>query len=200
MEAFDDVAFPLAIGRGAQVSPGFSTTIVTTASGREQRNAAWSSGRLRFDAGPGVRSEADIGLLIAFFRARRGAAKAFRFRDPFDHAATDQLLGTGDGIATRFALVKRYGVGNDAEVRRITRPVAAGLTVKVNGTVQPSGWTLADKGVIEFALPPALAATVSASFSFDVPVRFASDQLDIDMASFAAGDAPNVELVEVRED
>ena len=108
MDAFDDVAFPIAIGRAAQVMPGFSTAIVTTASGHEQRNTAWANGRLRFDAGPGVRSEADVQTLIAFFRARRGSAKAFRFRDPLDHSsrgmtgvplATDLRIGTGDGTA-----------------------------------------------------------------------------------------------------
>jgi hypothetical protein len=47
MDAFDDVAFPIAIGRAAQVMPGFSTAIVTTASGHEQRNTAWANGRLQ---------------------------------------------------------------------------------------------------------------------------------------------------------
>jgi Conserved hypothetical protein 2217 (DUF2460) len=87
VQAFDDVQFPLSLGRGASVTPGFSTAIVTTASGHEQRNADWASGRLRFDAGPGVRSEADLQTLIAFFRARRGAARGFRFRDPYDYSS-----------------------------------------------------------------------------------------------------------------
>ncbi len=77
VQVFDDVQFPLALGRGASVTPGFSTAVVTTASGHEQRNADWASGRLRFDAGPGVRSEGDLQTLIAFFRARRGARVSF---------------------------------------------------------------------------------------------------------------------------
>ena len=72
VQAFDDVSFPLALGREASVEPGFSTAIVTAASGGEQRNADWAQGRLKFDAGPGVRSAADIATLVAFFRARRG--------------------------------------------------------------------------------------------------------------------------------
>jgi hypothetical protein len=145
---FDDVDFPLALGRAASVEPGFSTQVVTTASGHEQRNADWASARMRYDAGPGVRSEADLATLIAFFRARRGAAKAFRFRDPLDHSskdmtgvpgATDQLLGTGDGVRTRFALVKRYGDGADAEVRPITRPVPVSVRVAVGGVEAVSG-------------------------------------------------------------
>ena len=46
---------------------------------------------------------------------------------------------------------------------------------------------------------PAAGAEVRAGFTFDVPVRFATDRLDINAASFAAGEAPSVPLVEVRE-
>ena len=138
VEAFDDVVFPLAVGREARVEPGLSTAIVTTASGHEQRNADWDDARMRFDAGPGVRSEADMQTLIGFFRARRGAAKAFRFRDPYDDSSAgmtdapgvaDQVLGVVDGVRTRFALVKRYGVGDEALVRRITRAVPGSVRV-----------------------------------------------------------------------
>jgi uncharacterized protein (TIGR02217 family) len=207
VQAFDDVLFPLPLGLDVQVSPGFSTAIVTTASGHEQRNMDWASGRLRFDAGPGVRSDADVQALIAFFRARRGAAKAFRFRDPFDNSskgmvdtptATDQSLGIGDGVKTRFALVKRYGTGAEAELRAITRPVLGSVLVAVNGVSVPSGWAL-DGGAVSFQTPPGTGAVVTAGFRFDVPVRFAEDSLDIDSATFAAGEAASVPLIEVRE-
>ncbi len=197
MDAFDDVLFPLALGREAQVSPSFSTAIVTTASGHEQRNAAWASGRMRYDVGTGVRAEADLQTLIAFFRARRGSAKAFRFRDPLDHQATAQLLGTGDGVLTRFPLVKRYGTGPDAEVRPITKPVAGSVSVSVAGILAATGWSLV-AGAVTFTQPPPLNAAVTADFQYDVPVRFAEDQLDIDAVTFAAGDVPHVPLIEVR--
>ncbi len=207
VEAFDDVLFPLALGQQARVSPGFSTAIVTTASGREQRNAAWASARMRYDAGTGVRSEADVQTLIAFFRARRGAAKAFRFRDPLDHSsngmtgvptATDQVIGTGDGVRTRFPLIKRYGSGADAEVRLISRPVVGSVLVAVGGTLRATGWSLSG-GNILFTVPPANGLTVTAGFRFDVPVRFAEDSLDIDTITFAAGDIASIPLIEVRE-
>lgn len=208
VQAFDDVQFPLALGRGASVTPGFSTAIVTTASGHEQRNAEWASGRLRFDAGPGLRSEADVQTLIAFFRARRGAARGFRFRDPYDFSSRtgtgavtggDQLLGVGDGIRTEFALIKRYGAEGDAELRRITRPVIGSVLVSLGGVAATSGWSLLDGGVVSFTLPPAAGVQVRAGFQFDVPVRFAEDSLEIDAALFAAGDAPSVPLIELRE-
>ena len=207
MNAFDDVHFPLVLGRNAQVSPGFSTAIVTTGSGREQRNANWATARLRFDAGTGVRSEADVQTLLSFFRARRGAAKAFRFRDPLDHSsnamtgtpsATDQWLGQGDGVQTRFGLVKHYGTGPDKELRPITRPVVATIILALDGTAVSTDWT-AVGGDIVFSTPPPLGVAITAGFLFDVPVRFAEDSLDIDSVTFAAGDVPSVLLIEVRE-
>jgi uncharacterized protein (TIGR02217 family) len=195
MEAFDDVRFPIAVGREALVEPAFSTQVVTTASGAEQRNSDWADARLRFDAGPGVRAEAELKELIAFFRARRGAAIGFRFQDPFDHEAEAEPLGAGDGARTDFPLVKSYG----DQVRRITRPVAGSVRLFVDGEERDSGWTLAEKGVLRFDVAPAAGAAVSASFAFDVPVRFAEDRLSFGRTTFEAGEAASVPLIEIRE-
>jgi uncharacterized protein (TIGR02217 family) len=153
----------------------------------------------------GVRSEGDLAALVAFFRARRGQAHAFRFRDPLDHASADtvtpldQLLGIGDGATTRFALAKTYGDGDDAQRRRITRPDPASLRVAVAGVEQRSGWQLQELGWIAFDTPPAAGAAVTAGFLFDVPVRFATDRIDVSVAAWRAGELPSAPLVEVRE-
>jgi uncharacterized protein (TIGR02217 family) len=207
MLAFDDLAYPLALGRDAMVAPEFSTSVSVTASGFERRNSLWADARLRFDVGPGIRSEAELGTLLAFFRARRGAARGFRLRDPSDFSSsgmtgtptmTDQLLGTGNGIAASFPLLKRYGSGNAEQARRITRPVAASIVVSVDG-VASTAWTLDPLGVIRFAAPPASGKPVRAGFRFDVAVRFAEDKLELSGATFAAGDAPSVPVIEIRE-
>ena len=193
VEAFDDVLFPLELGREAEVAPGFSTAILTSAGGREARNAAWAEARTSYDVGPGLRSEADIAVLLAFFRARMGAARGFRLRDPFDFDAVGEVVGVGDGVARRFALVKSYG----AMERRITRPVAGSVSVAVGGvgtaafSVEAGGWVVLD-------VAP-LAGVVTAGFAFDVPVRFAEDRLSVARATFLAGVAASVPLVEVRE-
>jgi uncharacterized protein (TIGR02217 family) len=205
VQEFDDVVFPLQIGREAEMTAAFSTNIVTTLSGHERRNSSWSNARLSYDAGPGVRSEAELGQLLSFFRARRGPAVGFRFTDPFDNSSNamtgtpnslDQSLGLGDGVRTAFPLLKTYGL--DGQVRRITRPVAASVLVAVNG-VTATGWSLAAGGVISFASAPPVGAVVTAGYRFDVPVRFASDQMDMARATFGAGDMPNIPLVEIRE-
>jgi uncharacterized protein (TIGR02217 family) len=193
MQAFDDVAFPLALGREAEVAPGFSTQIVTAAGGAEQRNAAWAEARCRYDVGPGVRSEADIATLLAFFRARMGPARGFRLRDPFDWQGRDEAIGIGDGTTRRFALVRRYGEA----ARRITRPVAGSVRVTVAG--QAAGFAMTAGGWVVLDTAPAAGAAVRADFDFDVPVRFAEDRLMVSRATFAAGVATSVPLVELRE-
>jgi uncharacterized protein (TIGR02217 family) len=202
---FDDVLFPIEIGQEASVSPNFSTSIVTSASGFEVRNANWSQARMRFDAGPGVRGDAELETLLSFFRARRGPAVAFRFRDPYDNSSagmtgepgpTDEAIGTGDGANDGFELVKTYGGG---EQRRITRPIAGSVRVAVDGTELISGWTLEPKGVVRFDTAPAAGASVTAGFLFDTPVRFANDQIEVNRTSFLAGEAPSVPMIEVRE-
>ncbi len=194
VEAFDDVMFPLALGREAEVTPTFSTGVTTSAGGRETRRAGWAEARTRYDVGPGVRSEADVATLLAFYRARLGAARGFRLRDPFDWRARGETIGTGDGVTRRFALVRRY----DAATRRITRPVAGSVSVTVGG-VATAAFTLSPGGIVTLDAAPAPGVVVAASFDFDVPVRFAEDHLSVTRATYLAGAAPSVPLVEVRE-
>ncbi|MHA7820396.1 MAG: DUF2460 domain-containing protein [Erythrobacter sp.] len=208
MEAFDDVLYPFPLGRTTAVAPEFSTSVSVTASGHERRNSLWSDARVHFDVGPGIRSENEMSELIAFFRARRGAAKGFRISDPFDHSSNgmtgtptmlDQPIGIGDGLKADFQLIKSYGPGEDPQVRPITRPRAETLLVSIDGT--PSiDWTLSKGGLLSFAQAPADGAEVRAGFLFDVPVRFAEDRIDISCVNFEAGEAPSVPLIELREE
>ena len=204
MNAFDDVSYPLALGRDASTACEFSTSVAVTASGHERRNALWADARLRFDVGPGIRSEEELGTLIAFFRARHGPATGFRLRDPFDFSsngmtgaptAQDQRIGTGDGLAASFQLVKHYG----EQRRTITRPEPGSILVSIDGAAA-SDWSHAGQGRIVFGTAPAEGAAIRAGFRFDVPVRFAEDRLDVSGVNFAAGEAPSVPLVEIREE
>jgi uncharacterized protein (TIGR02217 family) len=207
MHAFDDIIFPLQIGQQASAIAEFSTNIVTTLSGHERRNSNWADARLSFDVAPGVRSEAELGILLNFFRARRGPAVGFRFRDPFDHhsndagitpRASDQVIGQGDGLQTIFQLVKTYGISSNGQKRLITHPNTSSLRVAVNGTTV-NGWSLAAGGKIIFEIAPSAGAIISAGFLFDVPVRFTDDRIEVSRFSFEAGDIPAVALIEIKE-
>lgn len=209
--SFHDVRFPTDIGFGSSAGPERSTEIITLSSGREKRNQRWSQSRRRYDAGYGVKDINTLHEVIAFFEARRGALHAFRFRDPLDWKSclplvdinpVDQPIAIGDGTTNRFALVKTYGEGDAAYHRTIAKPVANTVRLAVDGAPRLAGQHFVmdeQTGEVLFTpgnAPPA-GAIITTGFEFDVPVRFDSDQLTINLAAFAAGDVPSIPLVEV---
>jgi len=212
MSGFHEVRFPLPIAFGSSGGPERRTDIVLLASGHEERNARWADSRRRYNAGTGVRSIADLYVLITFFEERRGRLHGFRWRDRADWKScapdatpdpTDQAIGTGDGETASFQLVKTYGGSFAPYVRTILKPVAESVRVAVDSVEQSQGthFTVdAATGVATF-LPghvPEEGAEITAGYEFDVPVRFDTDRLDIDLAAFEAGEAPAIPVVEIR--
>jgi uncharacterized protein (TIGR02217 family) len=81
--------------------------------------------------------------------------------------------------------------------------VAETVRVAVAGVEQAQGSAFsldAATGLVTFAGGhiPAAGAAVTACFEFDVPVRFDTDRLDINLAAFEAGDVPAIPVVEIR--
>ena len=207
--SFDEVRFPVAISLGSSGGPGRRTEIVTTASGHEERNSRWADSKRRYNAGFGVKSLNDIHEVVAFFEERRGRLHAFRWKDHADFkscapgnaiAATDQVIGVGDGATATFQLVKHYGSGLRDHVRVISKPVVGSVVIAVNGTSTANFTLNATTGLVTFlgGSIPGMDAEVTAGFAFDVPVRFDTDQLSINLQNFAAGDIPEIPVVEVR--
>jgi uncharacterized protein (TIGR02217 family) len=198
--AFHNIRFPLDVSLGARGGPERATDIVTLSSGREKRNQRWAQSRRRYNAGYGVKSRADMAAVLAFFEERRGRFHAFLWRDGLDHSSNGlQPLGTGDGTTTQFQLIKRYGASFDPYDRPITKPMADSVEVLVNGTPTADFDVDALTGIVTFDVAPGVGAVLTASFEFDVPVRFDIDRLDIELSGFDAADAPAIPLVEVRE-
>jgi uncharacterized protein DUF2460 len=81
MSGFHEVRFPDNIAYGATGGPEFATTVVVTGAGHEQRNIDWAEARGRWDVASGLKTQAQLDELIAFFRARKGKAYGFRFKD-----------------------------------------------------------------------------------------------------------------------
>ena len=111
----------------------------------------------------------------------------------------DQALGTGDGEATGFQLVKRYGEGAEAYVRPIRLPVAESVSVAVDGTALPALDFSVDplSGVVTLVTPPATDAAITAGFAFDIKARFATPSLTVSVSAFKAGQIPSIPIVEV---
>ncbi len=211
MSGFHQVRFPIEIARGARGGPERLTQVVTLASGREIRNSRWAHSRRRYDAGFGVRTLDALASIVAFFEERRGRLYGFRWRDRLDWkscapsgepAADDQQIGIGNGAARVFQLGKLYGGLHAPYIRRITKPVAGTVLVAVNGVVQaqPAAVTCDHAtGLLTFASghAPSSGALVSAGFTFDVPVRFDLDMIEVDLSAFEAGDIPKIPIVEI---
>jgi uncharacterized protein (TIGR02217 family) len=197
--AFIETQFPSDISYGAQGGAKYSTDVVETFSGWEQRNINWSESRGEWNVSHGVKTSSQLATLIAFFRACRGKAVGFRFKDWSDYSAANQIIGTGNGVKTAFQLVKSYTAGSITVDRTITKPVNGTVQVYKNGVLQGSGYTVDyTTGIVTFTAAVANAVVVTANFEFDVPARFDTDKLDITLDTFNFGSWGSIPIVEIR--
>ncbi len=211
-QTIDLQSFVLDIALGGAGGPERRTEIVLTGSGREERNARWAHSRRRYDAGYGVKTFAALSAVVAFFEERRGRLHGFRWRDRLDHSSAapdvavtplDQAIGSGDGAQAEFQLLKTYGAVHAPYQRAIAKPVAGSVRVAVDGVeaVEDTDFTVdIATGIVSF-LPghePGVGLVVTAGFLFDVPVRFDTDYLEVDLSAFEAGAIPKIPLVEIK--
>ena len=210
--SFHEVLFPLDIALKSAGGPERRTEIVAVGSGREERNARWAHSRRRYDAGYGIKTLAALSEVVAFFEERRGRLHGFRWRDRLDHSSAapgaalaplDQVIGTGDGTSAAFVLAKTYGSVYAPYQRPVVKPVPGSVRVAVDAMEAEEGTDFTvdtTTGIVTF-LPghePADGTAITAGFLFDVPVRFDTDYLEVDLSAFAAGAIPKIPLVEIK--
>lgn len=208
--SFHEVRFPLRLALGVTGGPVRRTDIVNLSNGRENRNARWRQARRSYDAGSGIKSVADLYEVLAFFEARRGQLYGFRFRDPIDFASagplqtvrpTDQLIGTGDGQTQSFQLVKTYADGGGGVVRTIAKPVAGTVVLALNGVAVPGDRYTVNTatGLVTFQAGhvPGPGVEIRAGYEFDVPVRFDTDRIEVNLSAFQAGRIPAIPITEI---
>ena len=210
--SFHEIRFPTHISRASTTGPERRTEVVVLGSGYEERNSRWADSRRRYNAGYGVKTLDDIHQVIAFFEERRGRLYGFRWKDHSDFkscpplkvpSATDQVIDTGDGVRTDFQLIKTYGSSFAPWQRTISKPVVGSVSVAVDGVIKTLGTDFTvdgATGIVTFvpASIPAAGVQVTAGFSFDVPARFDTDKLEINLSHFNAGDIPAIPIVELR--
>lgn len=209
MTPFSETRLPVRTAFGSTGGIERRTRIVTLASGHETRETPWAHGRRRYLIKAALRTFDEAAALSAFFEARRGRLQGFRLVDFSDFqssppsrtpTALDQPIGTGDGVAAGFQLLKLYGTGADAYSRIIGKPVAGTVRVAVAGVelTAPQFSTDTTTGRVTLAVPPAPGASVTAGFQFDTPVRFDTDRLDLSLDNFASMTVSQIPLIEVR--
>ncbi len=205
--AFHDVRFPDRIAEGAEGGPEFSTSVIVSSGGHEQRQGNWSVGRGRWNVATGLQDDNDLAVLIAFFRARAGRLHAFRFKDWSDYQLDRQVIGTTGGGDATWQILRTYTSGPTSVTRTITRPVVGTVRCWVNGTERSLGTGSSQfqvnlaSGVI--TLGSALAGTtgqaIEAVCEFDVPARFDTDTLPLRLTAFQLGEWSDIPVVEIRE-
>ena len=200
--------FPDCISEGSTGGPTYRTDVNATDSGHEHRNAKWAVGRHVFNAAFGVRHHRDLEDIRAWFHVAQGQAFGFRYKDWGDFkscriedqlAPADQIIGSGDGTTTDFALIKRYLIGAFERERPIQKPVDGTVRVAVDTVEVAAAAFSVDSttGIVTLNAAPPNGAIITAGYEFDVPVRFATDQLDESLEAYQAGQT-EVPLIELR--
>ena len=173
--------------------------MVSMASGHEQRNANWSAARGKWNVASGLKHQTQLNTLIAFFRARKGRAYGFRFKDWTDYCATGQVIGAGDGTNKSFQLIKTYTSGAGSEARTIKKPVQGTVVPYLVGVKQTSGWSVdTTTGILTFITAPTQGVAVTADFEFDVPVRFDTDSMAVSIEQFDLHQWSDIPVIEIR--
>ena len=200
MQAFHEVQFPPDISYGVTGGPEYSTDVVMTGSGYEQRNINWSQAKCKYQAAHGVKNENQMRRLLAFFRSRRGKAYGFRFKDWLDFTGSREMIGVGDGKTITFQLIKTYiDDGGYTEVRKIRKPVTGTARIYVGGVERIDGWSVNyTTGMVTFTIAPATDIIITADYEFDVPVRFDTDHCPLSIKEWDIYSWDNIPMVEIR--
>lgn len=183
---------------GTQGGPTWATRQVALANGIVRRNAARSRPLYRYAVLYQNLLPAQYQDVIDAFNACRGGAFGFRLRDPVDFEAFEEPFAVGTGSAQTAQLVKSYPWGPESVARPIRKP-NAGAVIRANGAVLAGATVNTTTGMATFTAPA--GQTVTWTGTFDVPVRFESDQLicSFDRAAQAVILSADVPLVEVLD-
>lgn len=116
----DEVQFPTDNSEGTSGGPSFSTIVTTASTGFETRVPMWRVGKYKFTVIYSLKSPAKMIPVVAFFIARAGKSRGFRFKDWSDFQATNEpLTVTGSKFVQ---LIKTYSSGSISYVRNIYKP------------------------------------------------------------------------------
>jgi uncharacterized protein (TIGR02217 family) len=210
-----DIPFPDCIAFGAQSDPLWCTEIATTRAGWEVAAECWTYNKHIFDVSFAIRTATEYGLVRTHFNQVRGRARTFPFKDYLDFTAT-----AAEGIAEetaddsdsegRYQMFKKYGTGDDAYFRKITRPVEATCIIyrtRSAVTTVVTGSAAIDDTTGTFFVAGDMEGDVYTwAGEFNVPCRYGADQLPAAITNkepAADGEllveCGSISIVEVRE-
>ncbi|ETO91083.1 MAG: hypothetical protein P857_158 [Candidatus Xenolissoclinum pacificiensis L6] len=175
---FSEIRFPENISAYTQGGPSFSTEIVQSANGLEQRYSKWYNPINTYNVSHGIKTQQQMEQLLKFFYVHKGRYCGFRFKDILDYYAHMEHIGTTDGISQKYQIIKKYQIENMVYIRKIFKPVPNTVSIQLeNKTLQPTEYSIDHtQGLIIFNTIPQEKQKIFVSYEFDVPVRFESDQ------------------------
>lgn len=156
------------------------TDIVPMQNGRERRNAAWAFKRMQFTASYALLTPAAQDEVMSAFYAANAQLLLFRFRDAGDYRAVDSPFVTAVAVGTTDAvqLTKRYTFGS-VYADRVVQAVSTCVVKGDGGAVIDGAF---DTALGLFTPTDAWGSGVYTwSGTFDLWVRFNSDELDVTM-------------------
>ena len=206
MPNFIEERFPVNISFGSRGGPQWNTNVVVVDSGAETRNQRWSYPRHAYDVSWGVKSISDMEDLISFFNVAAGRAVGFRYKDWADYKSckTTATINSSDCVLTTASnttavqIYKTYTKGSYVRSRKILKPTT-NVVVSVNGTNLTTSEFAVDttNGIVNISAGYSTGVVIKAGFEFDVPCRFDTDSLSVNIDDYQVGSA-QVPLIELK--
>lgn len=199
---FIDVRFPEKLSYGSSGGPGFKTSVSAVDSGMISSKPEWDRLRANYEVSFDYATISDIEEIEQFFYGMRGRAIGFRFKDWSDYQITHQNLAVGNGFTREYQIFKRYRSGAHFFDRMIKKPVRNSIEQLflddielVEGTDFFVGHTT---GILRFVTAPPSGSIARVTYmEFDVPVRFDSDEINIEAVDFNQYRVSGLPLIEV---
>jgi uncharacterized protein (TIGR02217 family) len=198
---FTEIQFPVDISYGSSGGPEYTTDILTTTSGSEIRYIKLYNPKMKYNISTGIRNKQQIEYLIKFFRCCKGRHTAFRFKDWSDFEGANQPVKIID--THNLQLIKIYKLDNNTtEKRIITKPVRNSVKIFIDKQIIPQEQLEIDYTTGRVTLPQDIIinenSNITATFEFDVPVRFDLDYLPITIENYNFYSLPPIQLIEVK--
>ena len=163
------------VSYGSQFGHSYRTNILQLRSGHERRNAEWSAPLGRFSLSYDNLQADGHEAVIRAHHACMGQLIGFRFKDWADYKADMEQIGVGTGANQVVQLSKNYTFGSLSAQKKISKPVQGTIQFFAGETqIYPIA---SDYTTGIFTVNATAGAPIYWSGEFDIPVRFASDEL-----------------------
>lgn len=195
MAFIESPRFPEDISFGVSFGPEFSTSIAENQSGKEFANRNRVRGRCIGECSHALKTQTQLNTLLKFFRSMGGKFHKFRFKDWSDYQCdvADSLMMelTESETPNQYQMYKVYEAAiGFSEVRKISKPVVGQVQIfrtRSATTTDITGASSIDytTGIVTVA-DHEVDDVYTWSGEFDVPCRFDTDRMAVNIQEFGA--------------